>query len=244
MVFCTNCGQRIGVSMQAEIPTAPKVQLTNSAQRPMAAAPPKNNSKLWIGGLLGCLGLFFLGGIGIVGLIAVSNFSAVNIANTPANNNSGNPDNRNYPWPPFVDEKTLETGAQNELLDIFNDKKEIGKFRQTVVNAVPKKDYFPFANGAALATYHNGSRYVTVAIGKFKNFEEAKKNFDDQFANTKKNGGKIQVLPVGKDGTINGVYQIKKNYYAEYCTTSAFCYRMVSTDAIALKNFIENFVTF
>jgi hypothetical protein len=56
-------------------------------------------------------------------------------------------------------------------------------------------------------------------------------------------GGKTQILETAADGTINGVYQSKGNFTAEYCTKSAFCYRMVSKDALALKYFIEHFIT-
>lgn len=242
MVFCTNCGNKIGTSIQAEIPTAPKVQLTDPIRQPMVTTPPKSsNTKFWVGGLLGCLGLMLLSGIGIIALIAISNS-----ASNTSNSNKIYISNTGYPTAnPTPDPTDLPlTDPGSDLLDIFNDKKEVGKFRQINSQIVPVETYFPFAQSAALASYHNGSRYVTVAIGKFDTFENAKKNFDDQFTNTKKNGGKTQILPVGKDGTINGVYQIKKNFYAEYCTTSAFCYRLVSTDAKALETFIKGFVTF
>lgn len=232
--------------MQSDIPTAQKVPLTDPVQRPMATVPAKNNNtKLWVGGLIGCLGLLFLGGIGVVALIAISGASPGNPANT-SNSNKINISNTGYPTPYSTSSPTdlPLTDPGDDLLDIFNDKKDIGKFRQVSSQIVPVETYFPFAQSAALASYHNGSRYVTVAIGKFDSFENAKKNFDDQFTNTKANGGKTQLLPVGKDGTINGVYQIKKNFYAEYCTTSAFCYRLVSTDAKALETFIKDFVTF
>lgn len=246
MVFCTNCGNPMSTSVQAEIPTAPKVQLTDPIQRPMAtAAPAKSNTKLWIGGLLGCLGLLFLGGVGAVALIAISSATAGNYTNSNRTGISSpgypTPYPTFYPTPDVTNTPTANPGS--ELLDIFDEKKEVGRFRQVNSQIVPVESYFPFAQSAALASYHNGSKYVTIAIGKFDTFENAKKNFDDQFTNTKRNGGKTQILPVGKDGTINGVYQIKKSYYAEYCTTSAFCYRLVSTDAKALETFIKGFVT-
>jgi hypothetical protein len=132
---------------------------------------------------------------------------------------------------------------ENELIEILNDRKEAGKFKQLTANTVKVDDFFPLAKAAAQSSYHNGSKYVALSVGKFKNFDDAKQNFDEQFANVKKKGGKTQILATSVDGTINGVHQLKDVFTAEYCTKSSFCYRMASKDPKALKYFIENFIT-
>lgn len=237
MKFCLSCGNEIFSEAQSTIPTVENIQIP---QQNNLAATGRSGSKYWIVGLLGCLGVL---GLGIIGIILLAAISSSNIGKNVATNSQNVANNSNTPSTPEVKTNKSDSEIGNELLEILKDRPEAGKFKQLTANLVNKNDYFPLAKAAAQATYHNGSRYVAVSIGKFENFDDAKKNFDEQFANVKKRGGKTQILETSADGTINGVHQFKGTFSAEYCTKSAFCYRMASKDALALKNFIEKFIT-
>lgn len=238
MAFCTNCGQPISIIKELQIKTLPKLDAAAAAGE---LGGGKRRWSLWIGGLLGCLGLSALA---VAAIIAAGSFAG-RIKNTKSPDPSPNPestapapDQSNPALAPADDRKSAET----HLLEILGDRREAGQFRQVSATVVPAKEYFPRALGAVQASYHNGSRYVSVSIGKYSDFEPAKKDFEEQFSTISQKGGKTQVLTPPADGTIHGVYQYKNNSYAEYCTKSAFCYRMASADAGALKTFIENFV--
>lgn len=244
MTFCTNCGRPIAPVRESRLNTLPVVDVPAGvpiAAPAAAAAPKKQRPGLWLGGLFGCLGLVGLAG---VALIAFGIYAGSRTTGTVANQNADPQNTRSVKdrsgndAPPEDDRQS----AERHLLEIFNDRREAGKFRQVNAKAVPAKDYFPRAAGAAQASYHNGSRYISVSIGKYTDFPPAKEDFDEQFAAIKKKGGKTQILETAADGTIHGVYQHKGNYFAEYCTTSAFCYRLASTDPRALKTFIEDFI--
>jgi hypothetical protein len=254
MNFCTSCGSKIVLVAQSSIPTIENLAVGQQKfQQQNLPAKSKSSSKLWIFGLLGCFGLL---GIGVIGVAFVVVVSQSDFGNKVSNNNqNANKSvllaNKNTNKIISLDNsksvveeetKTIKSDG-NDLLDIFNDRKEVGKFKQLSANIVEVNDFFPVAQDAAQASYHNGSRYVAVSIGKFENFDDAKKNFNEQFANVKKKGGRTQILETAADGTINGVYQVKGIFTAEYCTKSAFCYRMASKDPKALKSFIEKFIT-
>ncbi len=252
MTFCTSCGKQIGFAPQSSIPTVQNVVVEpQKFQIQQPVAKKSSSSKYWVGGLLGCFGLMILAVVGIV--LAVS-FS---ISKSP-NNTANSAQNANKP-DLSANKKTSETKSsgnsktesvanqsddyENDVIRVFQDRKEAGNFKQLTANVVKVDEFFPYAKAAAQGSYHNGSKYVSVAIGKFENFEDAKKNFDEQFSRVKKKGGMTRILETSVDGTINGVYQTKGNFTTEYCTKSAFCYRLVSKDALALKYFIEHFIT-
>jgi hypothetical protein len=252
MNFCTSCGNKIYLIAQSSIPTIENIAVgQQKLQQQNLPANNKSSSKFLIGGLLGCLGLLVISVFGVTLAIVVSRSDFGNKASNSnqntnktvvvSNNNkiisSENSKNGSE------EEKKVIKSDSNDLLDILNDRKEAGKFKQLSSNIVEVNDFFPVAKAAAQASYHNGSRYVAVSIGKFENFEDARKNFNEQFANVKKKGGKTQILETSADGTINGVYQVKGTFTVEYCTKSAFCYRMASKDPKALKSFIEKFIT-
>jgi hypothetical protein len=250
MSFCTSCGNRIFLPTQSGIPTVEK-NLSNfpTVRQESSVTKSSGSSKLWIGGLSGCLGLIILSVIGI-GLLGIMSFPGAKseVANINQNANKSGQVNKDKQKEANVADNSEANKSGNddekELIEILKDRKEAGKFKQLEVKTVDVEDFFPYAKAAAQTSYHDGSKYISVAIGKFNNFDDTKKNFDEQFANVKKKGGKSQILETSVDGTINGVYQVKGVFTAEYCTKSAFCYRMVSKDPKSLKYFIENFVTF
>lgn len=246
MAFCTNCGRPLPAVRESQVSTAPKLDFPPAAIAPVApaapaAAPAAKKSKLWIGGLAGCLGAAgIIVAVLVAAIIYAGNWkSAPRAARPAAPDETETSSNRSANRTPAGETENAET----ELLDILRDRREAGRFKQISATAVPAKDYFPGALGAVQASYHNGSRYVSVSIGKFADFELARRNFEEQFDSVRKKGGRAQVLDPAADGTIHGVYQQKGNSYAEYCTKSAFCYRLASADARALKYFIENFIT-
>ncbi len=253
MNFCTSCGNGLVSVGQSNIPTIQKNLVEfETVVRENPIVKKSSSSKLWIGGLLGCFGLtvlLFIGS-GVVGLLAAlqkpnivanTNQNANKPRQTPIFNSKQTPNESNKkieaPTPNIPDKDN-----SNELMNILNERPEVGKFKQLKPQVVDLKDFFPYANAAAQTSFHDGSKYVSLAIAKFDDFDKAKKNFDEQFSNVKKKGGKSQILETSIDGTINGVYQVKNIYTAEYCTKSAFCYRMVSKDPKSLKYFIENFI--
>jgi hypothetical protein len=236
MSFCTGCGSVMFSIGQAGTPTVEKrIELPTvdlNVNKPKTSV----NSMWWIAGLIGCFGILGIGLLGVLGLaffsISKSN-SNQNLANSPINISNKRIENSNS--------NSGQTEA-GDLIEILQERKEVGKFKQLQITAVNPVDYFPYAKHAVQTSYHNGSRYISVSIGKFENFDDAKKNFDEQFANVKKKGGKAQILETAADGTINGVHQVKNFFTAEYCTKSAFCYRMASNNPKALKDFLENFI--
>jgi hypothetical protein len=242
MNFCTSCGKLIGTVAQSSVPTVAKVAILQQKTEVYPIVNKSSSSKLWIGGLLGCFGILVLLSAAIA-FLATYSLSGItdSISNTSRNYNV-TPSNSNQK--PIISETSegKKKEFEKDLLDVLKDRKEAGKFKQMTANVVNKDDFFPIAKAAVQSSFHNGSRYVALSIGKFDNFEDAKKNFDQQFSNVKKKGGKTQILETAIDGTINGVHQLKDTFTAEYCTKSAFCYRMASTDPKALKDFIENFI--
>ncbi len=248
MSFCTNCGKAIFQTAQSNVPTVEKISELNTVEAVRKnSGTKKTNSKFWIVGLLGCLGLIVFGVIGI-GLLGMASYFNTNneIADKNKSNQNNNRKETNFDNNSNADtnKKSDSEEDEKELIDILNDRKEAGRFKQLETKTVDVKDFFPYAKAAAQTSYHDGSKYISVAIGKFNNFDDTKKNFDEQFANVKKKGGKSQILETSVDGTINGVYQVKDVFSAEYCTKSAFCYRMVSKDPKSLTYFIKNFITF
>jgi hypothetical protein len=238
MLFCTNCGIAISVNKQSEIPTVEK-KLEDFTNVKTNKQKNKTTSNLKIFGILGCLGLFVLF-VFIFGIVLFYNLSKSQNIVVNSNKNQSNTNlNKNI----SEKENNEEKEAENSLTAIFEDRKDVGRFKLLTVNSVKKEDFFSYSIVAKQASYHDGSKYVSVAVGKFADFENAKKSFDEQFANAKKKGGKTQILETPTDGTINGVYQVKDVFSAEYCTKSAFCYRLVSKDPKSLKYFIENFIT-
>ncbi len=254
MNFCTSCGNELVSVGQSNIPTVQKnLAEFETVVRENQILKKSSNSKLWIGGLLGCFSLIILLfiGSGILGVLSVLQ-KDVGLANKNQNSNKARPtpianskltsiENKNNE---SVSPNIPDKDDSNELINILNERQDVGKFKQLKPQVVALKDFFPYAKAAAQTSFHDGSKYVSLAIANFDDFEKAKKNFDEQFSNVKKKGGKTQILETSVDGTINGVYQVKNIYTAEYCTKSAFCYRMVSKDPKSLKYFIENFVKF
>ncbi len=243
MNFCTSCGNEVVRPAQSSIPTIQKT-LADFPTVDQSDPQKKGNSssKFWIIGLLLCAGLIGVSVVGVALILVISNAGGLTNQNVNISNNNKRivENNSNTPANKIIENN--DAGA--ELFDILSDRKEVGKFTQLTRSIVDVNEFFPHAKAAAQASYHNGSRYVALSIGKFENFDDAKKNFDEQFANVKKKGGKTQILPVAADGTINGVFQVKGVFTAEYCTKSAFCYRMASKDAKSLKAFLESFVVF
>jgi hypothetical protein len=253
MNFCTSCGKGIFPTAQSSIPTVEKVVIAQDGIQQRNFAPKSgSNSKFWIGGLLGCLGLV---GLVAIGAVFLSIFSQLNSGSLTTNNNqntnktvqikNGKKDETvsvdNSKTTPDDEIKTDKSDS-SDLIEILKDHQEVGKFKQLTAKVVNVDEFFYYAKDAANSSYHNGSQYVSLTIGRFENFDDAKKNFNEQFANVKKKGGRTQILETSIDGTINGVYQAKGFFTAEYCTKSSFCYRMVSKDPKALKYFIENFI--
>lgn len=124
---------------------------------------------------------------------------------------------------------------------ILEARSKVGSFDQTNVKGVATKDYFPRGEGAAQATYSNGSKYVYLTVGQFGSMDVAKNNFEDQLSGIKKNGGKVTYRNTAADGTISAIYESRGYYFAEYCNTSNFCNRIHSDSRPALKSFFESY---
>jgi hypothetical protein len=240
MNFCTGCGKKIVLVTQSEVQTVEKFAIATDKNQSTTKAS-KSGSKMWLFGLFGCFGLVFLVAIGAV-LLSMYSLSTVGETSSNTNKNANNKKVDPVSLTNSKSNSNTEISDETDLIEILNEHKEAGKFKQLTAKVVKTDEFYYYANAAAQSTYHNGSQYVSLTIGRFENFDDAKKNFDEQFANVKKKGGKTQILETSADGTINGVYQVKDIFTAEYCTKSAFCYRMVSKDAKSLKYFIENFV--
>lgn len=232
-------------------PNVPNVQ--NPPFTPMPASvppqPPKKSNKGLIFGAVGCLGLLVISvvGLGVVALVFGDQLTGKNNnypSPTPYTNNTSTANTKSSPsTTPFGSNKT-STGNDSDsdlLLSILESRKQVGSYNQTDAKTVTVGDYFPKGNGAAQATYANGSKYVYLTVGKFDSMDEAKDNFNDQISGVKANGGKVTYQNTASDGTISAIYEKGGYYFAEYCNTNNYCNRIHSNNRDALRAFFQEY---
>lgn len=228
-------------------PNVPSPQFNTPAANP--PQPPKKSNKGLIFGAVGCLGLLVLSvvGLGIVALVFGDQIAGKNNnypSPTPYTNNTSTANTKSSPsTTPFGSNKTT-TGNDSDsdlLLSILESRKQVGSYNQTDAKTVVVGDYFPKGNGAAQASYANGSKYVYLTVGKFDSMDDAKANFDDQIRGIKANGGKVTYQNTASDGTISAIYEKGGYYFAEYCNTNNYCNRIHSNNRDALRSFFESY---
>jgi hypothetical protein len=281
MSFCTNCGQTLtapaeNAPQRPEEPP-PTVFMNQpppvTPRQPVAAPPqisstpppqpPKKNSKAWMFGVAGCLGLLIVSVVGlvIVGIaLSYSDFfskkdepyrdfptpsptqktNSNSVFNTRLSNSDSTNTTETDTTNTIPTDDDTDSGAF--LVTILESRKQVGPFNQTSVTSVEAKKYFPLANGAAEAAYSNGSKNVYLMVGKFSSLPVAKENFEDRIEQVKSgSGGKVTYENTASDGTISAIYNHKGYYFTEYCNTSAFCNRIYSDNQAALKSFFESY---
>lgn len=261
MRFCTNCGTALDdatlVSRQNTVPTS----LNLTPNPPPAVKTGGINRNMAIFGGLGCLLLFVVGVVALVGIIYLSsgndnsnvaqNDNAKNSNTNIVLNNNRNSTNTtgNIKFP--TSNTNTASNTDNSNTDSAPDEipvelpQTIGTYEQTATNTVNAVDEFPGAVEVNKSSYAKGSRKADVVFAKFASPTAAKDGFEYFLGGQKSSGAKVLVRQKikNKSGVVNGEAAVYKSrtMYEILIYADKYGFRIASKDRVALQDFATQF---